>query len=194
MDAITLLPAQTALLLVDVQEKLLPAMPGPDAARLMRSVLLLVDTAKRLGLPVFATEQYPAGLGSTAAPLREALAGFGRPVPVVAKTEFDAMGPLEVSKGLVEAGARSVIVVGMEAHVCVFQTVRSLRRRGFHAHVPFDAVASRDPRCRDEALALLRQHGASVTTTETAVFDLLGDAKHPEFRALSKQVRALLEG
>lgn len=108
------------------------------------------------------------------------------------KTVFSAMGPVEIPRALAASGVRSVIVVGMEAHVCVFQTARELRRRGYYTHVPFDAVASRDPGCKAAALALLARHEVAVTTTETAVFDLLGDAKHPAFRTLSKLVRALV--
>ncbi len=192
MDAITLSPGTTALLVVDVQDKLLPAMPTGDAQRLLRAVDLLLDAARLLKLATVVTEQYPQGLGHTAAPVLEALKGFDAPPRVIEKTEFCAVTPMEVSRALSTAGARSVIVVGMEAHVCVFQTARELHRRGYFVHVPFDAVASRDPACKTTALGLLASSGVSVTTTETAVFDLLGDAKHPHFRELSKKVRGLL--
>lgn len=192
MDAITLVPAQTALLVVDVQEKLMPAMHGPDAARMLRAVDLLLEAAQRMKLPVFVTEQYPAGLGPTVASLREKLAGMSPKPPTYEKTVFSALGPPEVARGLADAGARSVIVVGVEAHVCVFMTARDLCRRGFHVHVPFDAVASRDPACKITALTSLATQGVTVTTTETAVFDLLGDAKNLHFRPLSKLVKDLL--
>ena len=192
MDAITLVPGQTALLVVDVQEKLMPAMHAPDAARMLRAVDLLLETAQRMKLPVFVTEQYPAGLGPTVASVRAKLADMSPKPPVYEKTVFSALGPPEVARGLVDAGVRSVIVVGVEAHVCVFMTARDLCRRGFHVHVPFDAVASRDPGCKTTALAALATQGVTVTTTETAVFDLLGDAKNLHFRPLSKLVRDLL--
>jgi nicotinamidase-related amidase len=192
MDAITLVPSQTALLVVDVQEKLLPAMHAPDAARMLRAIDLLLEAAQRMGMPVFATEQYPSGLGPTVPAVADRLAALHpRPHPVP-KTVFSALDPHEVAQGLVDAGARSVVVVGVEAHVCVFMTARELVRRGFHAHVPFDAVASRDPGCKAAALAALAAHGVTITTTETVVFDLLGDAKNLHFRPLSKLVRDLL--
>ena len=191
MDAITLVPSQTALLVVDVQERLLPAMHGPDAARMLRAIALLLEAAQRMAIPVFVTEQYPAGLGPTAAPLAARLAEMSPRPPVLAKTVFSALAPHEVAQGLVDVGARSVVVVGVEAHVCVFMTARDLARRGYHAHVPFDAVASRDPACKAAALATLAAHGVTVTTTETVVFDLLGDAKNLHFRPLSKLVREL---
>lgn len=192
MDAITLVPGQTALLVVDVQERLMPAMPTADGARMLRAVDLLLEAAQRMKLPVFVTEQYPSGLGPTVAPLREKLAGMSPKPAISEKTVFSALGPPEVARGLADAGARSVIVVGVEAHVCVFMTARDLKRRGFHVHVPFDAVASRDPACKATALAALAGQGVTVTTTETAVFDLLGDAKNLHFRPLSKLVKDLL--
>lgn len=191
MDAITLVPSQTALLVVDIQERLLPAMHAPDAARMLRAVELLLETAQRMAIPVFVTEQYPSGLGPTVPSLSERLGAMTPRPPVYPKTVFSALAPTEVAHGLVDAGVRSVIVVGAEAHVCVFMTARDLVRRGFHAHVPFDAVASRDPACKATALAALGSHGVTVTTTETVVFDLLGDAKNLHFRPLSKMVRDL---
>ncbi len=191
MDAITLVAAHTALLVVDVQEKLLPAMPTAEAPRLLRAVDLLLDAADRFGLPTWVTEQYPSGLGATVPELRARLETMARRPPVLAKTIFSATGVPEVPTALAASGARSVIVTGVEAHVCVFQTARDLARRGYHVHVPFDAVASRDPACKQAALALLASHGVTITTTETVVFDLLGDAASPHFRALSKLVRAL---
>lgn len=192
MDALTLIPSQTALLVVDVQERLMPAMHAPHAARLLACLDVLLEAARLFDLPVFATEQYPQGLGPTVLAVRERLASFDPPVHPAEKTVFSALAPAEVARGLASSGARSVIVTGVESHVCVFQTARELKRRGFHVHVPFDAVASRDPQCREAALALLARHGVSVTTTETVVFDLLGDAKSPHFRPLSKLVRALV--
>ncbi len=191
MDAITLVPSQTALLVVDVQERLLPAMHAPDAARMLRAIELLLEAAQRMAIPVFVTEQYPSGLGPTVPSLSAQLGAMVPRPPVFSKTVFSALAPTEVAHGLVDAGARSVIVVGAEAHVCVFMTARDLVRRGFHAHVPFDAVASRDPACKATALAALASHGVTVTTTETVVFDLLGDAKNLHFRPLSKLVREL---
>ncbi|MDB4929490.1 MAG: Isochorismatase [Myxococcaceae bacterium] len=192
MDAITLVPAQTALLVVDVQEKLLPAMHAPDAARMLRAIDLLLEAAQRMGVPVFVTEQYPSGLGPTVPAIAARLAALQPQALPVAKTVFSALAPHEVAQGLADVGARSVVVVGVEAHVCVFMTARDLVRAGFHAHVPFDAVASRDPGCKSTALAALAAHGVTVTTTETVVFDLLGDAKNLHFRPLSKLVRDLL--
>jgi nicotinamidase-related amidase len=191
MDAISLHPATTALLVVDVQERLLPAMPEFEARRMVAGIELLVDTARLLRLPVLVTEHYTRGLGSTLQSLKALLEQVEPRPLVVEKTLFSAMGPNEVPRALCATGARAVITVGMEAHVCVFQTARELRARGYYTHVPFDAVASRDPACKQTALSLLASQGVTVTTTETIVFDLLRDARHPHFRALSQRVKAL---
>jgi nicotinamidase-related amidase len=191
MDAITLTAGQTALLVVDVQERLVGAMPPAVAARMLAACELLVETASRFALPIFVTEHYPQGLGPTHPSLRLRLEAVQPRPRVVEKTIFSALGPPEIPRALAQASVRSVIVVGMEAHVCVFQTARELCRRGYATHVPFDAVASRDPDCRRVGLELLGRNGVSVTTTETCVFDLLGDARNLHFKALSKMVKDL---
>lgn len=191
MDAITLEPSSTALLVVDVQERLAAAMPDFDRRRTIASIELLLETARLLRMPVLATEQYPRGLGPTVEPIKVFFQQFDPPVAVVEKTVFSALGSPDIARTLSNLKVRSVITVGMEAHVCVFQTARELKARGYYPHVPFDAVASRNPECRQMALASLRHHGVTVTTTETVVFDLLRDASHPHFKALSQRVKNL---
>jgi nicotinamidase-related amidase len=192
MDALKLEAHRTTLLVVDVQEKLLPAMPPAHQRRLIAAHELLLEAARLLKVHTIATEQYPRGLGATAAPVRAMLDTFDWcAVPVFEKTVFSAAAVHGVTDALSLVDARTVIVTGMETHVCVFQTVRDLLHKGFHVHVPFDAVASRDPECRRVALETLRGCGAKITSSESVVFDLLKDAKHPEFRAISARVKAL---
>lgn len=192
MDALTLPPSPaTALLVVDIQERLIAAMPPREASRLVACTELLLDAARLFELPVFVTEQHPRGLGATVAPVRAVLDTFAKPPRVFEKTVFNAHAADGLGEALEASGARAVIVVGMEAHVCVFQTARSLAKQGYLVQLPFDAVTSRDPACKHTALAALAAHGALVTSAETVVFDLLGDAKHPHFKALSGRVKAL---
>lgn len=193
MDALKLDAQRTTLLVIDVQEKLLPAMPEAHQRRLVAAHELLLDAARALSVHAIATEQYPRGLGSTVPAVR-ALLEQGA-VPIFEKTVFSAAQVSGVTDALSLVDARTVIVTGMEAHVCVFQTVRDLLHKGFAVHVPFDAVASRDPECKRAALDALAAAGAKITTSETVVFDLLKDAKHPAFRAISARVKALpIEG
>ena len=134
-----LVAATTAILVVDVQEKLAAAMPPAALDELVKNAGILLETADALGVRVLASEQYPKGLGSTVSGLATKLAEMGvQPMP---KMAFDACSELAISRALADSGARSVVVLGMEAHVCVFQTARELVKRGYATYVVADAVA-----------------------------------------------------
>jgi nicotinamidase-related amidase len=177
----------SVLLLVDLQERLAAAMPPPAMERLVANTLVLLESARLLGVPVLATEQYPKGLGSTVAPLAEKLRALG--VEPIDKLDFDAYSQPRVARAIADRAPRAVVVAGMEAHVCVFQTARELARRGYDVHVVADAVASRKEDNRALGLALCERAGAYVTPTETVAFDWLGRAGTDEFKAVSKLVR-----
>jgi nicotinamidase-related amidase len=182
-----LVPDSTVLLVVDVQEKLAAAMPEEALSRLVRNASILLETAKLLRVRVVASEQYPKGLGPTVPALAAKLAELGvTPQP---KVSFDACGDLAVARSLAEASPRNVIVVGMEAHVCVFQTARELVKRGYATHVVADAVTSRTEDNRQIGLSLCDKAGAYVTATETVAFDLLREADSDAFKAISRLVR-----
>ncbi|MBS2015168.1 MAG: isochorismatase family protein [Deltaproteobacteria bacterium] len=182
-----LLSASTTLLIVDVQEKLAAAMPADALERLVKNTTILLEAAKTLGVNVIATEQYPKGLGPTIAPLATKLAEVG--AAVLPKMTFDACSDLAISRALTATGARAVVVVGMETHVCVFQTARELVKRGVATHVVADAVASRREENRQLGLSLCERAGAIAVPTETVVFDLLEVAGTEAFKAVSKLVR-----
>lgn len=182
-----LLPSSTVLLVVDVQEKLAPAMPAATLATLMANADLLLQAAATLGVWVIVSEQYPKGLGPTLAPIAARLAAVS--ATPLAKLTFDACSDLAIARALAAAGAKSVVVIGMETHVCVFQTARELVKRGYGTHVVADAVASRSEENRKLGLGLCERAGAAVTSTETVIFDLLERAGTEEFKALSKLVR-----
>lgn len=180
-----------ALLLVDFQERLAAAMAPGDLATCERNIVLLVELARRLSLPVVVSEQYPQGLGPTVNTLRTALAQPGLTVHRFEKLEFgctDAPAFQELYRGL---RRDQWIVVGMEAHVCVYQTVRGLAAltRPARVHVPADCVISRAPANLRVGLDLCARAGAVVTCAETVVFDALGRAGSDEFRALSKLLK-----
>ncbi len=171
-----------ALLIIDVQERLAMAMEPARLARLSNRVLAAIAGARALGWPIVVTEQYPKGLGPTLPSLAAAIPGFSP----FEKSEFSALLP-GVREAL--AGRRQVLVVGMEAHVCVFQTVRALAEAGLNAYVAADGVLSRDRADEQVGLALCRDAGAVTTTVETALFDALGRAVGPEFKAISAAVK-----
>jgi nicotinamidase-related amidase len=180
-------PASTVLLVVDVQEKLASAMPGDALDALVRNTTILLEGARTLGVRVLASEQYPKGLGPTMPAIAEKLAALGvSPMP---KMTFDACSDLAIARALSDLAPRAVVVVGMEAHVCVFQTARELVKRGYCTHVLADAVASRREDNRALGLALAERAGAVVSGTETTLFDLLGAAGTETFRTVSKLVR-----
>jgi nicotinamidase-related amidase len=175
--------AESLLLVIDVQEKLLVHMP--DAHGLVRDVGFLIDVAQLLSIPVRATEQYPRGLGPTAAELARRL-----PEDRPAKTAFSACGAPGVMTELRAAGRSSVVLAGMETHVCVLQTALDLLTAGFHVFLPVDALSSRSRTDHETALRRLESAGAVLTTAETTAFEWLGGAEHPQFKAVSNLVKA----
>jgi nicotinamidase-related amidase len=180
-------PRTTLLLLVDVQERLAAAMPDPSRERLVANATILLEAARVLGVTTLASEQYPKGLGRTLAPLAAKLDEMG--VEPIDKLAFDACGEGRIALALAEASPRAVVVLGMETHVCVFQTARELARRGYDTYVVSDAVASRREENRAAGLELCARAGATVTVTETVAFDWLERAGTEAFKAVSKLVK-----
>lgn len=176
--------ADALLLVVDLQERLASAMEPAALARVLKNAEILLRAALRLGMPVVASEQYPKGLGPTVARLRELL-----PAAPLEKVEFSVGNNKALARTVLQTGRRQVIVVGMEAHVCVFQTARDLVRGGFAVFVPEDAVLSRTERNHATGLRLCERAGATLSCTESVLFDLLGEAGTPEFKELSPLIR-----
>jgi nicotinamidase-related amidase len=186
LDDLALSRDRAGLLLVDFQERLARAVPPDVLGRVAGNAQVLLTAARRLGLPILATEQYPRGLGHTVPDLRPLLEG----VEVVEKVEFSCCRAPAFADALERVRPRdSVVMAGMETHVCVYQTALDLMARGFKVHVPGDAVASRHKENWETGLRLIERAGASVTSTETVLFQLLGRADTEEFRALSRLIR-----
>ena len=169
-------PGGSALLVIDVQERLVPAMTGADA--LVKRVVDSVAVARLFGLPVFHSEQVPEKLGPTVAQVRDALGTDA--APARAKREFSAAGCFAA-----EELPPTLLVAGIEAHVCVRQTVFDLRERGHTVYLLADAVASRAESDQRLALHEMREIArARVTTLETVAWELLGKAEGETFRKL----------
>jgi hypothetical protein len=173
--------------IIDVQDRLAAAMPTDRMQRLLRGVGVLLEAAKLLGARVLATEQYPKGLGPTLPEIGAKLGEMG--ITPIEKTAFSATGAPAFVDAVESARPSAVIVVGMEAHVCVYQTVRDLTARGVSVLVPVDAVVSRRDEDRSVGIALCERTGAIPTTVETVVFDWLERAGTDQFRTLSKLLR-----
>ena len=180
--------SRAALLVVDIQDRLLPAMAADLVADVLRNTAILIEAADRLGLPIVVSEQYPRGLGPTAAPIEHALAAAHR-VHRFDKLEFSAAAAPGFTSLATGLARDQWIVCGMETHVCVYQTARDLVARGWATHVCADAVSSRTAMNWELGLGLIERAGAIITSTETCVFDLLGRAGSDEFRALSKVIK-----
>jgi nicotinamidase-related amidase len=170
-------------LVIDVQQKLMPAMDRSVEA--LGRITVLIEGMKLLGVPVVVSEQYPQGLGPTLAEVADLLPGTV-PWP---KKSFSALRDPGILAALEASGRPTVIVCGVEAHVCVLQTVVDLVDRGFRAVVAADAVTSRQRADVDRALGRMTAEGALVTGVEGLLFELMGTAEHPNFKAISKLVK-----
>jgi nicotinamidase-related amidase len=182
-----LTPETSVLVLVDVQERLAAAMTDEARARVEKNARILLESARLLGVKTLATEQYPKGLGPTVAPIADLLRALG--VEPVEKLDFCACEEPVFASAIEASRAKSVVLLGMETHICVFQTARELAARGLDVHVVSDGCASRTEENRAAGLALCARAGATLTVTETVVFDWLGRAGSEEFKTISKLVR-----
>src|SRR5437764_3549983 len=177
--------ADTGLLVIDVQEKLLAKIP--DANRLVRNVAFLVDGARLLDMPVQCTEQYPRGLGPTVPELAQRLPE--RPD----KVAFSSCAVPAVVEHFRRAARPKVVLAGIETHVCVLHTALDLLALDFRVYVAADAVGSRYPQDHAVALRRMEQACAILTTSETCVFEWVGGADHPQFREVSRLVQARMK-
>jgi nicotinamidase-related amidase len=172
----------SALLVVDMQARLLPLIPGYQ--RLIWNIGRLIDGAKILKVPVAATEQYPQGLGPTTPELAQKLDA------IPSKLDFSCAECGEIFTGWREQGIWKILVCGIETHVCVGQTVHDLLGEGFRVYVAADAVGARGQIDHDVALRRMDSSGATLTTVEAALFEWCGRAGSPEFKQLSQLVKA----
>ena len=177
-------PSRTALAVIDVQESFRPHIP--DFHVVAARCALVAHAAQLLGLPVVVTEQYPKGLGRTAAEIAAALPADFEPVE---KTAFSSCGAQAFVSRLEAAGARQILLCGIEAHVCVNQTAHDLLARGYQVHVLTDCVSARAEQNRRVGLDKMFRSGALPSSTELALFELMRDARHEQFKAIQKLIK-----
>ena len=175
-------PERAALVVVDVQEGFRKAIPDFD--RIAAATATLVRGAEAMDVPIVVTEQYPKGLGATVPEVAGALPAGVEPLP---KTVFSAAS----ADGFGLAGREQAVVCGIETHVCVNQTVLELLAEGVEVHVVADAVGSRTEANRELGLAKAERAGAWLTSVETALFELLGEAGTDRFKAVQRLVLEL---
>lgn len=172
-------PYKSALLVIDVQQRLLPAVQSCEMVE--QSVCDLVEIAAELGIPTLYSEQYPKGLGPTS---ERVLAALPATATRLEKVAFSCAQ--ECSEEILEAAQDQIVICGMETHVCVLQTAIELKERGLEVFVIADAVSSRTELDKTFGLERMRQHGIEIVSKEMVIFEWLQRAGTEQFRSISK--------
>jgi nicotinamidase-related amidase len=169
---------------IDIQYRLFPHIY--DFEQLELNCARLIEGLNILEIPMIMTEQYPKGLGPTISTLRELVRKEVRPIE---KRAFSCCGEPDFIKAIEETGRKNIIIMGIETHVCVLQTVLDLVERGYHPVLVGNCVSSRKKTDRDFAIERIRSEGAIVTTYESLLFELLESSEAAEFKAISNLVK-----
>jgi nicotinamidase-related amidase len=179
--------AFSQLLIIDAQERLAAAMPKDELAVTVANINRLVAAAQILEIPIISTEQYPQGLGKTIEAIRENLPVTAAPTE---KTCFSCCTAAGFERALTSQPARKqVVLMGMEAHICIVQTASGLQRWGYQVFVVADAICSRHPANRQNALERMRHSGIHVSNTESVAFEWVGDSANAHFLEVSRMFR-----
>jgi nicotinamidase-related amidase len=174
----------TVLVVVDMQERMLPAIHGHE--EVLANVVKLIEGFHRLAIPMLVTEQYPKGLGATVEGVREAMMEWYIPVE---KMSFSACGDLHFMNQLEAVGKGNVVLCGVESHVCVYQTAMDLRNLGYNVQVVADAIGSRSESNYRIALEAMMRRGIEATSVEMVLFELMVRADIPEFKDVQRIVK-----
>ena len=173
----------TGLVIVDVQEKLMPVINRGE--RIVSNITKLIHLAGLFNMPVLLTEQYPKMLGPTLPGIKALLPAYDP----IQKMHFNCCAVESFNERLGSKGLKNIILTGVESHICVFQTCVSLLAKGYNVHVSQDAVASRTEENRLVGMELMKEAGALITSTETVIFQILEKAGTREFKEMLKLVK-----
>ena len=176
--------ASSQLVLIDMQVKLASVMPAEALQSVVNNTAILVQAAQLLQVPILVTEQYPQGLGETLPEIKQFLP-TNKPI---AKTAFSACSEPKFNQ-LLHRDNSQIVLAGMEAHVCVLQTALALLQDSKTVFVVEDAILSRSPANKTNALARLRDAGCVITNTESVVFEFVSNANHEAFKVISKLIK-----
>jgi nicotinamidase-related amidase len=180
---------RSTLVVIDIQGKLVHMVHRP--ALVLESARRLMRLADLFSVPVILTEQYPKGIGPTEASLRTIFDGLATPTFFLEKTAFGCCGDsafedlLQKARPVLRPSQRQIVVAGIEAHVCVMQTVLELLSSGHEVHLCWDAISGRGEEYRKHALDRMAAAGATITNHESVAFEWARDKNHPQFKALS---------
>lgn len=184
MQKFTLTRQNTSLVIIDIQERLASVMKVKDGV--IKNTNYLIELAKIFAIPIIVTEQYKKGLGSTVPEIAQNLPAEAR---YVQKITFSCCDEPTFNDVVALSAKTHLVLVGMEAHICVLQTALGLMQQGKSVHIVSDAVCSRAKTNYKTALALLRDAGAVITSTETVLFQILQTAGTEEFKRISKLIK-----
>lgn len=173
----------TALVAIDFQAKLMPAMSNRE--KLEEQTIRLIKGMKVLGIPAIVTQQYTKGIGETEAAIAEALGDFQH----VEKTSFSCMANEEFVSRLNSLNKKNIVVCGIEAHICVQQTVLQLMEQGYNVYLVADCISSRSEEDKLWAISRMGEAGAVVTTYESVLYEIMRDSKADGFKAVSAIVK-----
>jgi nicotinamidase-related amidase len=178
-----ILQNETAAVVIDIQERLLPHIHNGE--RILQNCLLLIDGLKTLSIPVLITQQYTKGLGPTVSPIVQKFSGFS----YIEKTSFSCYEEPAFREKLLLSGRQNTILIGIESHVCVLQTCLDLIDDGFRPVIVTDCISSRKPDDKVIAIERMRQEGAIITTLESLLFELTRRAGSEVFKNISRLVK-----
>jgi len=185
--------AQSQLVVIDMQVKLAPAMPADAMLAVIKNCVIMLQAANLMQVPTIATEQYPQGLGETSPELKQHFSNTKLSTKVIAKTAFSAYA-VPAFKQHLHTDKTQIVLVGMEAHICVLQTALDLLQAGKTVFLVEDAIISRNnfnqiSANKANAIARLRDAGCVITNTESVLFEWLGNANHDAFKVISKLIK-----
>jgi len=173
----------TLLVIVDIQTKLLNVMF--ERERLISNCSKLIQATRLLEIPMVMTEQYPEGMGPTDSTILELFPEM----KTITKMSFSCCGVGEFDQKIKSLGKKQIMIIGIESHICVLQTVHDLLHQGYFVYVPYDAVSSRKEGDYKNALERMRQAGAVIGSVESAIFEMMKTAETPVFRQISRIIK-----
>lgn len=171
------------LLVIDIQEKLLNAVFNKTV--LEKKSNILSRTCSILNIPTIITEQYPKGLGCTIPAVKESISN----AEIYEKTSFNALEEVQLKNSIKIQGKKNIILIGIETHICVLQSAKSLIENGYNVVIVRDSCGSRFEEEHNEALKLMNSYGAEIRTTEMVLFELLKSSKHPNFKEIQSLIK-----
>lgn len=174
----------TLLLIIDIQEKLLNAVYNKETIE--KKSKILAEVASILDIPTIITEQYPKGLGFTIEGIKSMLI---RNAEFYEKTEFNAILNPQIKNAILSKNKKNLIIMGIESHICVFQTAEALVKEGFNVTVISDAISSRSECEYNLAISNFVNHNINVKSTEMIIFEFLKSAKHPNFKEIQQLIK-----